>query len=443
MIKYIGANRPMTTIQILGFIGILLVIGFIGDFLFRKISLPDILILLGLGYVIGPVLNIVEPSQIAPASQIIATLSLAVILFNGGLDLNISQVLANAPRTIALVVLGIGASGAAVAATAYYLFDWDAMSSILLGAILSGTSPSIVMPLISRAKVPGKISSLLSLESVFDGALVIIIALVILETMTGGNVGNGATAALQAVAVKFSIGLGIGVAAGFLWLWILSLIEGETFDDILTLAIVFVAYFGVESINGSGAIFALVFGLILGNGVYLGHFLRIKRTGEIHDMMKKFHAQVSFLIKTFFFVYLGTMMTFDNPDFIAMGGILALALLLARYVAVLLSSIGSRTLLKNSGVLATMLPRGLSAAVVAEMVVAAGVANASSYPKIIMVVIVATVVISALGILLFASKPPAQEPGQSGNHNGGLPAGPTCPLDRPYEADRKTGLTGS
>jgi cell volume regulation protein A len=127
-------------------------------------------------------------------------------------------------------------------------------------------------------------------------------------------------------------------------------------------------------------------------------------------MMKKFHSQMSFLIKTFFFVYLGLMLTFDDTSVIVVGVVLSFALLLVRYIVVLLSSVGSGTMLKNSGFLATMLPRGLSAAVVAEVVVVSGIANASDYPHIIMVVIVATVVIAAIGIPIFARKAPVEEP---------------------------------
>jgi cell volume regulation protein A len=352
----------LTAAQVIGFIGILLVIGFIGDYLFRKVSFPDILILLTLGYLIGPVFKIIDPSQIAPASQIIASLALVVILFNGGLDLKFSHVLSSAPRALILVILGIAASTAVVTALAYYLLGWDLMNSLLLGAIVSGTSPSIVMPLVNRAKVPAKVSSVLSLESAFDGALVIVIALVILQVMTGGHAisgavlgGNEASMVGKAIAIRFVIGAAIGTAAGFAWLWVLTLIEGETFDDILTLAIVFLLYFAVESIGGSGVIFSLVFGLILGNGVEVARLLRIKRTVEIHDMMKKFHSQMSFLIKTFFFVYLGLMLTFDDPDVILVGVALSFALLFVRYIVVLITSIGSSTMFRNSGFLATML----------------------------------------------------------------------------------------
>lgn len=402
----------MPAVQILGFIGILLVIGFLADYLFRKVSFPDILILIALGYLIGPVFKIIDPSQIAPASQIIASLALVIILFNGGLDLKLDAVLSSAPRALILVVLGISASMAAITAFAYYLLGWHLMESLLLGAIVSGTSPSIVMPLVSRAKVPANVSSVLNLESAFDGALVIVIALVVLQIMTGGGAGHEASMAGQAIAIRFSVGAAVGVAAGFLWLWVLTLIEGEVFDDILTLAIVFLVYFGVESIQGSGVIFALAFGLILGNGVKVARFLRIKRTVEIHEMMRKFHSQMSFLIKTFFFVYLGLMITFEEPNLIVIGVVLSLVLLFVRYIVVLFTSIGSRTLFASSGFLTTMLPRGLSAAVVAEIVVAAGIPNASLYPNMIMIVIVTTVIIAGLGIPIFGRKPPEEAPGR-------------------------------
>ena len=398
----------MTAIEILGFIGILLIIGFLADYLFRKISLPDVLILLVLGYLIGPVFNIVDSSQLASASQIIANLALVVILFNEGMDLEFDKILSGAPRAVALVLLGIGISMASITAFMYYVLDWELMNSLLLGAIISGTSPAIVMPLINRANVPVEVSSVLNLESAFNGALVIVIALVILEIMTTGQTGNEVSMVGQAIAIRFLLGAAIGTAAGFFWLWILTLLEGETYDDILTLAMVFLLYFGVESVQGSGVIFALVFGLILGNGIKVAKLLRIERTVEVHELMMKFHSQMSFLIKTFFFVYLGLIITFDEPAFIAQGIVLAFILLFVRYIVVLLSSIGNNTLSSNRGMLTTMLPRGLSAAVVAEIVVGSGVTNAFVYPDIIMVIIVTTVVIASIGIPIFSRRSPSQ-----------------------------------
>ena len=398
----------MTAPHILGFLGILFIIGFIGDYLFKKISFPDILVLLGLGYVAGPVLHIVDPAWVAPAAPIIANLSLVVILFNGGLGLEFSQARASAPRAIALALLGIVASMTAAAAFVYYFLDWELMNSLLLGAIVGGTSPAIVMPLIGRAKVSPETSSLLHIESALNGALVIVIALVILEVMTAGATGNIGPVIAKAIGMRFLIGLGIGGAAGFAWLWVLTFIEGELYDDILTLAVLFLLYLAVESLQGSGAIFALVFGLILGNGMDFARFLRTKRTTEIHNTMMTFHSQIYFIVKTFFFGYLGLMITFDDPNVVVPSIILSLVLLGVRCIVVPAISIGKRSLLANTGILATMLPRGLSAAVVAAIAASSGIPNARLYPEIVIVVIATTVIISAIGIPLFARKPPQE-----------------------------------
>lgn len=400
----------MTAAQILGLAGILLIIGFLADYLFRKTSIPDVLILIALGYLIGPVLYIVDPSDLAPASQIIASLSLVVILFHGGLDLDIATILSSAHRATILVFLGIAISMAATAAFVYYLLDWGLLHSLLLGAIVGGTSPSIVMPLISRARVTDEVSSVLSLESALNGALVIIIALVILQIMTTGTEGNLLSMAGKAIGIQFCLGAAIGTATGIIWLWLLTRLKGEAYDDILTLAVVFVLYFVVESINGSGVIFALVFGLVLGNGIRIPRLFTIRRTVAATEIMKKFHSQISFFIKTFFFIYLGLIMTFNEPRLIILSLILSLLLLFVRYLVVLISSLGNRTLSANKGLLTTMFPRGLSAAVLAQIVVTSGIPDASIYPDIIIAIILITVMISAIGIPVFARRAQEEEP---------------------------------
>jgi cell volume regulation protein A len=401
----------MTAAQLLGFLGILFIIAFIGDYLFKRRSFPDIIVLLGLGYVAGPVLKLVDSAWIAQASPMIASLSLVVILFNGGLGLEFSQARAIAPRAIALALLGIGASMAAATAFMYYVLHWELMNSLLLGAIVGGSSPSVVMPLVGRAKVTREISCLLNIESAMNGALVIVIALVILEVMTAGATGNIGPAIAKAIGMRFLIGLGIGAAAGFAWLWVMTFIEGELYDDILTLAVLFLLYLAVESLQGSGAIFALVFGLILGNGIDFARFLRTKRTMEIHNTMMTFHNQIYFIVKTLFFAYLGLMLVFDDPNVVVPSIILSLVLLAARCIVVPAISVRKRNLLAHTGILATMLPRGLSNAVVAEIVVASGIPSARLYPEIAVVVIVTTVIISAVGIPVFARKSPQEDSG--------------------------------
>ena len=399
----------MTAVQVLGFVGILLIIGFLADYLFRKTRFPDILILIVLGYLIGPVFHIVNPSEIAPASQVIAGLALVVILFNGGLDLEFAKVLSSAPRALILVIVGIVVSMASTAAFAYYLMGWGFMDSFLLGAILGGTSPSIVMPLISRVKLPDEVSSILSLESAFNGAIVIVVALVILEVITTGQTGNTALMVVEKISLQVFLGGLIGVIAGIVWLWALTLLEGETYDDILTLAIAFLLYFTVESMNGSGVIFAITFGLMLGNGVEVAKFLGIKRTVVIHELMKKFHSQMSFLIKTFFFVYLGILVSFQRIEFIVIGILILLALLGARYIAIRISTCRGCFEKDDIQTMIVMMPRGLAAAIMAisfgpafveKLMPGAGMKG--FFEDVAFVVILGTAIVTTIGVSIIS-----------------------------------------
>jgi cell volume regulation protein A len=343
---------------------------------------------------------------------------LAIILFHGGLHLDFASVLPILPRALLLTLLGFSFSVAAVTAFAYYIMQVELLHGLLLGAIIGGTSSAIVIPMISRVKVRSEVASVLELESAFTDALVIVAALVVLQIITTGDTDNGFAGVAQALGLRFLLGSLVGIAAGILWLCMLTLIEGETYDDIITLAIVFLLFFAVERLGGSGAIFTLAFGMILGNGVKVANWIRIRRTVAVHQMMMKFYSEISFLIKTFFFVYLGLLITFDKPQPLVLGVILAFVLLLSRCLPVLLSTAGSSVLWKNKGILTTMLPRGLAAAVVAEMVIAAGIPNATIYSSIVLAVIVSTVAIAAISIPIFGHQPPPEssEPAPSAEH---------------------------
>jgi cell volume regulation protein A len=124
--------------------------------------------------------------------------------------------------------------------------------------------------------------------------------------------------------------------------------------------------------------------------------------------MMTFHSQIYFIVKTFFFAYLGLMITFDDPNVIVPSILLSLVLLGVRSIVVPAISIGKKRLRASTGILATMMPRGLSAAVVAEIAAISAIPNARLYPEITIVVIITTVIISAVGIPLFARKPPAE-----------------------------------
>jgi len=250
---------------------------------------------------------------------------------------------------------------------------------------------------------------MLSLESALNSPIVIVLALVLIGSVSSGETGLQISIIGQDIGIRFGLGIGIGIAVGFFWLWMLAVLEKDPYSDVATLAIVFLFYFIVEALHGSGVIFALVFGIILGNGVSIARLLKVRWTVGATTIMRRFHSQISFLIKTFFFIYLGLVISFHEPRLVVLGVILSLILLFGRYIVVLLSSVGSRTLLSNSGILTTTFARGESAAVLTQIVLAAGILNADVYPDIIMAIIVTSVVISAIGIPIFTRKSRQQD----------------------------------
>jgi len=385
-----------------GLAGIIVFIGFIGHYIFRISGIPDILILMIVGILLGPVFGVINAEILAPISHVFIVLALIVILFDGGLNMSMQKVIKETPRAMMLTILGVALSIFLTTTFTYLLFKWDFLTSLLLGIVLSGVSSSVVIPLINRINVLDAIKTMLTLESAFTDAIVIVVGLALLQFMTTAQ--SEIYTVAHDVAGAFSIAIVMGILMGIIWLKVLKYIRGEKYNDILTLSIVFLFYAVTEGLGGNGAIFALFFGLVLGNGIYFSRLVKMKEFVQADGIMKKFHAEISFLITTFFFVYLGLILVIRNYTVFAFSIIVSLILLFGRYLATNIISWGKPLLKKSMNVMTMMLPRGLSAAVMAELIVLSGIPNANVFPQVVIVVIFSTVVIAGIGTSIFKRK---------------------------------------
>jgi len=385
--------------------GVILMIGFIGDYFFKRFGIPDTLILIGLGFLLGPVLNFTSAASLAPVIPIFISLALVIILFDGGLNLKLSQVLRESSRAILLSSLGFITSIIITTLFTHYVLHWNWLVGILLGSIIGGVSSSVVLPLIGRLKTSEMAKTLLTLESVFTDSLVIIVSIAIMQLMAHGGAEKMYTGAAQGIASAFSIGIVLGLIAGLFWLKILRVIHKGIYDDVTTIAFVLFMFAIVETLGGNGAIFALIFGLVLGNGIIFSRVFRMKMRVQVDKMARKFHAQISFLIRTFFFVYIGIIFMPKSYLVIFYAGVIALFILLARIGVVNLCSIGSTALKDNRELMSIMLPRGLAAAVLSQMVVANAIPHATLISELTIMVIVLTIICSAVGTSLVIHQP--------------------------------------
>ena len=380
--------------------GVIITLGFVGNYLFKRTGIPDNLILILFGFLLGPVFKAVDPNSLAIIVPYLSALSLLIILFDGGMSLKLYKVLEESPKALLLGGLGVAASVLVTTAFTHLLFNWDVIYGLLLGTIIGGTSSSIILSLVSRMDIPERVVTLLSLESVFTDAIVVVVGIAILEVITTPEVAGQAFSAAQGIAGAFSIGGMVGLLVGVVWLRVLQSLKGETNDDIMTLAISLSFYAIVESLGGNGAIFALVFGLVLGNGVEISGILRMREPFEVSEIMRKFMSQMSFFVRTYFFVYLGLIIFIENLILVFFGAALAGLLLLGRTAVVYLITGDDPVLGENRRLISLMLPRGLAAAIMAQIVISTNIEYASMFPDIIIIVIISTVVISSVGSFL-------------------------------------------
>jgi cell volume regulation protein A len=192
---------------------------------------------------------------------------------------------------------------------------------------------------------------------------------------------NG-SALLQALGRSLLIGGCVAFLAGLLWLWALSRLYSQKYYYLLTLGFVFLMMGAVENIHGSGAVAVLIFGIVLANGqtlmVVIGpswreRLSKLFRNGqiELHPRIMESHTEISFLVRTFFFIYLGVIFRWPGSDFRLWLAILlvSIAIIIGREVAVQLLGWIAKVSARNRMLLTAMLPRGLATAVLTAILV--------------------------------------------------------------------------
>jgi cell volume regulation protein A len=358
-------------------------------------------VLILIGILCGPVLGIFHSYTMSGYAPFVAAIALTYILFDGGMNLNIKQVFSNSPKALLLAVLGFIFSVLGVAAFTIIVFSVPLFYGLLFGSIFGGSSSIVVISLASRIKISEKGAVTLILESAITDILCIVISLSLIDIIVTGDVVVSEVA--FGVAGKFLIGIIFGIVLGFAWLFALSKVATKSFSYMLTLGIVMLGYAGSESLGGSGALTALIFGLILGNEKSILNVFRqtaSERAKEfslsVSDGLKRFGSEIAFLIRTFFFVFLGLIVSVSTVELLLAGVAISLILLGTRFGAVWLTTLRS-PMKSERKVMTVVLTRGLAAAVLATLPVQYGLEYSDLFVSIAVVVIFTTAIIATVG----------------------------------------------
>jgi cell volume regulation protein A len=373
---------------------VIIMIGAASNYLFRRTGVPDMLFLVLLGLIFGPFLGVLKAGDIESLAPFVSVLAVVIILFDGGLGLNIRRVFAQAPRAIVLALLGFAMSATAVALLAKYLLGWHLLQGALLGCMIGGSSSIVVIALVQRLGLTDKCKTTLVLESSITDVLSIVAAIAIMGIMTTGLPPVEALA--RQLTSNFTTGIVLGALMGLLWLGLLPRLSHEPYRYMLTLAAIFLTYFVSDTLGGSGAISALVFGMVLANSEGIFQLIKKVPSEVMDDSFKTLEAEIVFLIKAFFFVYLGLIVAFPTIHFILLTLAVSVLLLGVRSVAVLAVTIGSE-LFREKASMTVIYGRGLAAAILSVLPAQYGLPNAGVYTTITLMVIVLTAIITSIG----------------------------------------------
>lgn len=318
-------------IAIFSIVSAIIAIGFLANLLFKRTGLPSSLFLILIGVMLGPVLNMFSPVDVDPITPFLTTLTLMMILFEGGLNMDIYRAISQSFRAASLSILYVASAAAFVTLFAHFLLGFQFLEALMLGPITAGTSSVVIIPLVSKLDVNKEVEVTLSLESTVTDVLNIILVLAILQTYVSGLVDISQT--LIIIIGKFAVGAVLGAIVGIVWIRILYQIRKYEYTYMLTLGILIGCYAASEMFGGSGPLAALLFGLMLGNDEEIFKMLRIKLDlsylREIKAFVKRTQGELAFLIRAFFFVFLGLIYGIGRGEFPIWLGILIAAVIVS------------------------------------------------------------------------------------------------------------------
>ena len=383
--------------------GVTIFLGVAGESFFKKTGIPDIAFLMILGVIIGPLLGIIQPEAVVEVVPYFAALALIIIMFDGGLNLDLKSMVKTAHFALLLAILGFAVSMVIVTMLAHYGLGWEWLDSILLSSIVGGSSSIIVFGLVRQLRVSEETKSMLSFESALTDILSTIVAFIMFEAVLSGYFD------IELLGITFgrniAIGLLLGLGVGIPWMFVTTKLANAQHSYMLTLGILFVLYFMAQSFGESGALTALVFGLMLGNRRRLSRYLRITLPEISTD--DTMHNQLTFLVRSFFFVFVGLLASFGQIEYIIFGIVSAILIYLGRLI-VTKTTLTNRFSTLDRKVTSVMIPRGLAAAVLATFAITLGIPNGEVYPQIVFFVIMGSVIITTIGLGRAKKIPPPE-----------------------------------
>ncbi len=372
--------------------------------LFRTKLIPDVLLLIIIGLLIGPIFGIVDTSFFGDLGGVFASITLVVILFEGGSYLKISVLRSAWKGTLSLTFVGFLVTSIICGLCSLVIFDFDPIRAFMLGAFLGGTASAIVIPMVKVLQMEEKSRTILILESAVTDVLCVVVALGLIETFKLGQF--KASNLIWQVFAGFFVSSVIGIVGGLTWAALLNWVRNLQNSIFTTPAFVFLVYGVTELMGFSGIIAALMFGVALANTdlVPVRPLLRKAkvRLQAINETERIFFAEIVFLLKTFFFVYLGINIILTDTYSLLVGLVITVLIFGIRIFIVRIA-VSSTSPVTDRVIMSMMVPKGLAAAVLASLPAKIGIPGGDLIQNITFAAVLFSIIINS-GLIMISKR---------------------------------------
>lgn len=349
-------------------IGLLIFTAHLFSEIFSRKRIPDVLFLIIIGLLIGPVFHWLSPDRLGNAGSLFSGITLVTILFESGTQLRFSVLKESFTGALKLTALNFILSAIVIWLVGWLVLGLDPIVSMILGCMLGGTASAVVIPIVRQLRMSEKPSIMLILEAAIGNVFSIVLALALMQAIKSKHLEFGAI--LGNIFSSFILATVMGLFGAIFWALILDQIRNIKYSVLTTPAFVFIIYGLNEWMGFSGAIAALAFGIGLANidAIYDGWLKKfIKKVPvNLNETERSLFSELVLLLKTFFFIYVGISIQLNDWYPIVIGLGICILLFIFRIPAVRFA-ISKREGIPEKEVvfMSALNPKGLTAAVLA------------------------------------------------------------------------------
>ncbi|HYG10187.1 MAG TPA: cation:proton antiporter [Pyrinomonadaceae bacterium] len=378
-------------------IGVVIMVSALLSGLIERSGLPQVAVFLALGAVLGSAgLAVLDISLDSPALRVVATLSLALVLFTDAVSLNIAEVRRRSALAFRLLGPGTLLTAALIALAGWWLLGLTVAGAAILGAALASSDPVLLRGLLRRRDIPTDARHALQLESGLNDVVLLPVVLIAMAFLNPGTALDGAAIAKFGLNL-FLLGPGAGILIGLIGVAALDLIRKRLgvrrdYESLYSLGIAFTAFAAAEAVHGSGFLAAFAAGMTIA-----------ALDVELCDCFVEYGGVTAEMLLLFTFVLLGSSLIWSGFTIINAPTLLFTAIaLLIRTPVYLLSLLGSGVETRGKLLIAWFGPRGLSSLLLILLPVFAGLPGSEQLFSVCSLVVLVSVVLHGGSPMLLA-----------------------------------------